>query len=99
VLLPAILQGTVPQAWAGLKSLEKITLFKNAGIKGCLPAAFKTRGLKLGQDKSSSSSSSSSSEKGSNNDDDKRGGRKSAAASDAVVSAAALVSTGITGWC
>jgi hypothetical protein len=88
-------QGTVPQAWAGMKSLEEITLFENAGLKGCLPAAFKTRAVKLGQEKSSSSSSS---EEGSKKKDHKHDDQKSAAGA-AAVAAAAVVNTGITGWC
>jgi hypothetical protein len=96
--LPAALQGTVPQEWAGMKSLEKVTIFKNTGLKGCLPTVYKTRGVKLGQDKTtstSSSSSSSSKESGSKDRDAEHGAPKSSA----EVFAAAVVGTGITRWC
>jgi hypothetical protein len=96
-----LLQGIVPQAWAAMKSLKTVTLFENPGLKGCLPAALKTAGVKLGRKKGSSSSSSSGDVdvKGKKGGDDNDDDSKESGAAAAAKFAAAVSNTGITGWC
>jgi hypothetical protein len=101
-----LLQGIVPQAWGAMKSLKTVTLFENPGLKGCLPAALKTAGVKLGRKKGSNTSSSSSSSSGDVDVKGKKGGddndddsKESGGAAAAAKFAAAVSNTGITGWC